>query len=271
MAQLQVLLATMKQQDITIAKKMNLRCDAVIANQADREEVTTQTTEYGTVKMITTATRGVGLNRNIALLASDAEIVLFADDDVTYRDDMPQAVTAAFRENPDADLLVFGMDMVKDGKVFEQRHLKKGRLHVYNSMRFGTYRIAVRRKALLRHNISFHQCFGGGCPFSAGEDSLFLKDCFDRGLRVCAHPYVLGQCRKDSSSWFVGYNEKYFYDKGVLVRHLFPKLYWLMGMYFAVRFKRQTKVGVMRRIRLVYTGIRGGKTMRSYEENYHCQ
>ena len=133
-------------------------------------------------------------------------------------------------------------------------------------MRYGAVRIAVRRKALLCHNITFHQQFGGGCPFSAGEDSLFLKDCLDRGLKVYGHEYALGRCCKDSSSWFVGHNEKYFYDKGVLVRRLFPKMYWLMGLYFGVRFKRQTEIGIGGRLRLMYAGIRGGKTMRSYEE-----
>lgn len=265
MESLQVLLATMNQNDLSIAQTMNLRCGAVIANQAGREETVCR----DGIKMITTATRGVGLNRNIALLAADADIVLFADDDVVYNDDMEEAVLAAFRENPKADVLIFGMDMVKGGVVTERRHEKSRRLHFWNAMRFGTYRIAARRSALVRENIFFHQQFGGGCPFSAGEDSLFLKACFDRGLKVYAHEYVLGQCRKDSSSWFVGYNEKYFYDKGVLVRRLFPWLYPLMGLYFALRFKRKTDIGPAKRLKLVYAGIRGGKTMKVYEENSH--
>lgn len=265
MEKLQVLLATMNQNDLSIADEMNLRCGAVIANQAGWEETVCREG----IKMITTATRGVGLNRNIALLAADADIVLFSDDDVVYNDDMEEAVLAAFRENPRADVLIFGMDMVKGGKITERRSGKKRRLRVWNAMRFGTYRIAARRGALLRENIFFHQQFGGGCPFSAGEDSLFLKACFDRGLKVYAHDYVLGRCRKDSSSWFVGYNEKYFYDKGVLVRRLFPRMYGLMGAYFALRFKRKTDIGPAKRLKLVYAGIRGGKTMKTYEENSH--
>ena len=82
-------------------------------------------------------------------------------------------------------------------------------------MRFGACRMAVRRQALVDNNITFSQCFGGGCEFSSGEDSLFLKSCFDAGLKVYSHSYVLGTCCKDSSTWFVGHNEKYFYDKGV--------------------------------------------------------
>ena len=262
MESLQVLLATMKQDDLSIAQRMNLRCGAVIANQAGREE----TVCCEGIKMITTATRGVGLNRNIALLSAQADIVLFADDDVVYHDDMPQRVLEAFRENPKADVLIFGMDMVKGGVVTERRQEKKRRLHFWNAMKFGTYRIAARRSALLRENIFFHQQFGGGCPFSAGEDSLFLKACFDRGLRVYAHDYVLGQCHKDSSSWFVGYNEKYFYDKGVLVRNLFPKSAYLMALYFGVRFKRKTDLGVIQRLKYIYAGVRKGKKMIPYGE-----
>lgn len=262
MTRLQVLVATMHQKDLSIAEKMNIRCAAVIANQADRNSMQVE----GDVKMITTTTRGVGLNRNIALLASDAEILLFADDDVVYNDDMPQAVTAAFQENPQADVLIFGLDMMKNGSVFDRRHLEKRRLYVFNAMRFGTCRIAVRQKSLLRANILFHQNFGGGCTFSSGEDSLFLKACFDRGLKVYAHEYVLGTCAKDTSTWFVGYDEKYFYDKGVLMRYLFPRMPHVMAVYFAIRFKRSTEIPAGQRVRLMLEGVRGGKNMQPYQK-----
>lgn len=262
MEKLQVLLVTMHQTDFSILEKLNYRGSIIIANQADREQIETR----GQAKMITTATRGVGLNRNIALLAADGDILLLADDDMRYNDGMEEAVLAAFRENPQADALIFGLDMVRGGEVTERRRLKNKRLRFWNSMRYGAVRIAVRRKALLDNNILFHQRFGGGCPFSAGEDSLFLKACFDAGLKIYGHEYALGQCCKDSSSWFVGYNEKYFYDKGVLVRRLFPVLWPVMGLYFALNFKRETKVSPLGRLRLVYAGIRGGKTMKVYEE-----
>jgi hypothetical protein len=133
-------------------------------------------------------------------------------------------------------------------------------------MRFGTYTMAVRRRALVGHNITFHQCFGGGCMYSAGEDSIFLKNCFDRGLKVYSGTYVLGSCCKDTSSWFVGHNEKYFYDKGALMAHLFPWIPHLMGIYFGVRFKRETEVPVLRRVGLIFRGIAGGKKLRPYTD-----
>jgi len=261
---LQVLVATMHQTDMSIAQKMNIRCSAVIANQADREEIVSENTEYGHLKMITTKTRGVGLNRNIALLAADQDILLMADDDVVYNDDMSTAVLEAFSALPKADVIIFGMDMVKNGQVFERRTNPVKRLHVWNSMRFGSVRIAIRRESILKHNIFFHQCFGGGCAFSAGEDSLFLKACFDKGLKVYSHNYILGTCCKDQTTWFQGYNEKYFYDKGVLVRKLFPKSAYIMALYFGLWFKRQTDISVGKRMQLIYTGILAGKSMKPY-------
>ncbi len=267
MKKLQILVATMHQNDLSLAKKMNIRCPAVIANQADREEIVDCETEFGNIKMITTATRGVGLNRNIALMAADAEVLMFADDDVVYNDDMPKNVISAFGALPEADVIVFGMDIVKNGKVAEKRHLSRRRLRIWNAMRFGTYTIAVRRSAIINKNITFNQCFGGGCPFSTGEDSLFLKTCFDSGLKVYSYDYVLGTCCKDESSWFVGYNEKYFYDKGVLVRNLFPRSAYLMALYFGVRFKRKTDLGVLKRLKYIYFGVRKGKRMIPYSES----
>lgn len=266
MSELQVLVATMHQRDFSLVEKMNICCDAVIANQADRNSFDALDTACGRAVMITTDTRGVGLNRNIALLAADAELLLFADDDMVYYDDMPRTVCDAFRENPKADVIVFGIDIVKNGVITEHRQNKPAKLHVWNSMKYGAVRIAVRRSALLKTNVQFSQLFGGGCMYSAGEDSLFLKACFDAGLKVYSHEYVLGTCCKDTSTWFTGYGEKYFYDKGALVRQLFPKTCCLMAPYFAIRFKRETEVPVMKRLKLVYRGLHGSKNLQPYQE-----
>lgn len=264
MGKLEVLVAAMNQNDFSLAEKMNIRCDAVIANQAERNEVSEKETEYGKIRMFTTDTKGVGKNRNVALENAEGEIILFADDDVVYKDDVPENVERAFSENKDADMIIFSMDILKNGKITEKRHLKNKKLHIWNSLRYGTYTIAVKRKAITDNGIVFNENFGGGCIYSAGEDTIFIKNCFDKGLKVYSDEYVLGTCCKDTSSWFVGYNEKYFYDKGALVRFLFPKIMYVMGMYFAVHFKRETDVSVFKRIKLVYEGIIKSKKLLPY-------
>ena len=83
---LETLVATMHQTDFSLVDKMNIQSDVVFANQCDRNGIEVVNKDGITAKMISTDTRGVGLNRNIALLMSSADILLFSDDDFTYND-----------------------------------------------------------------------------------------------------------------------------------------------------------------------------------------
>ena len=67
--ELEVLVATMGQTDCSLAKQMNLGRPAVIANQCGRWDHQ----EQGSVRMISTATKGVGINRNLALELAQGE------------------------------------------------------------------------------------------------------------------------------------------------------------------------------------------------------
>lgn len=266
MEKLQVLVAAMDQTDLSLVTKMNLACSAIIANQTDHFGYDCENTDAGKVVMISTDTRGVGVNRNIALLASDSEFILFADDDLRYYDELEKNILSAFDENPKADAIIFGIDLMKNGEIYERRHLKNRRLRLWNSMRYGAPVLAARRSAIVKSGITFNTCFGGGCIYGSGEDSLFIKACFDKGLRVYSCEYVLGIRRNDSSSWFSGCDEKYFYDKGALMGCLFPRLKHLMALYFAVRCKRPTKIGCGKRIRLMLAGLDGVKKLIPYSE-----
>lgn len=267
MGELQVLVATMNQRDLSFASTLNAKCDMVIANQADSYSIKEESLDGWSVTMITTSTHGVGINRNIALFAADAEIVLFADDDIVYYDGLRNGVLSAFRQMPEADAIVFGIDYSKNGIVYRRRRLTNGRLHLWNSMRYGTSVLAVKRRQIEKLNITFNHCFGGGCIYGSGEDNLFIKECFDKGLRIYTSSYVLGVCKKDTSTWFHGCNEKYYYDRGALMVYLFPCCSRLMAFYFAVRNKRETDISILKRIKLMQQGVIGGRSLIPYKSS----
>ena len=119
---IEVLCATMHQNDFSKHDTMNIHdCDVVFANQADKFSYQEMTVGSNSVKMLTTATRGVGKNRNLALALASGEILLFADDDLTYEPDMPRMIRAGFQRFPDADMIVFGTRYTKNGKVYKWR------------------------------------------------------------------------------------------------------------------------------------------------------
>lgn len=264
MSRLQVLVATMHRNDFSIYRKMNLQSDAIFANQNGENDVATEEIDGHSVTMISTDTVGVGRNRNIALLASDADVLLFADDDIVYYDGCADAVLRAFAEQPKADMMVFGIDFAKNDAVYKRRNVKDGRIRPTKALRYGACVLAVRRKSLLRANVFFSLSFGGGCPFSSGEDSLFLVDCLRRGLKLYGNSFVLGKCAKDSSSWFEGFGEKYYYDKGVWIAAAFPKTKHLLKWYFWARLKNDTDLPAGKVLRLMNCGIRAFRMQRPF-------
>ena len=105
-------------------------------------------------------------------------------------------------------------------------------VHVWNAGRYPTYSFAVRREKLHASNVTFSLLFGGGAKYSNGEDSLFLKECIQYGLKVYAVPAELGAERERESTWFKGYTDKFFLDRGVLYHFLYGALAYPMAVRF---------------------------------------
>ena len=98
MTKVQVLVATMHQKDHSLVKKMNIRTDAIIGNQCDRNEIEEYTENEANIKWLSLAERGVGLNRNSTLNRATGDILLFADDDVVYYDDYEKTILSEFEK-----------------------------------------------------------------------------------------------------------------------------------------------------------------------------
>jgi glycosyltransferase involved in cell wall biosynthesis len=244
MNSIEVLVATMNQIDFKKYYDMNIKTNAVFANQSIEYSYEENIIENRHVKMITTNSKGVGKNRNQALLHSTADICLLSDDDMLYVDNYSEIVEQAFNELPEADIIIFNIDTIgKEVKRRMNRSIRK--VNILNFQNYGAARIAFRRKAILRKNIWFSLLFGGGTIYSSGEDTLFLREALRKGLKVYTYPKTIGTVNQEESSWFTGYNEKFYFDKGVLLSAIFPLLKYPIGLiYFPWRFKNQAELSI---------------------------
>ena len=261
---LQVVVSTMHQTDHSLLEKMNINSDAVVINQCDRSETEEFQFRGHNIKWISMTERGVGLSRNTGILHSDADIILFADDDITYVDGYVEGVLGAFEKNADADLVCFNINLVNSTKnIGAHRHNTEcKKLSAFNSMRYGATLIAVRRKAILRERITFSLLFGGGAEFSSGEDSIFLKQCLDTGLNLYSDTFFLGDVEDSGSTWFKGINDKFFRDRGMVYRIAFPKIYPLIFFYYAYRDSKKHKGYSLGKIYALFK--EGKKTIENY-------
>lgn len=263
---IEVVVATMHQKDFSKYSEMNLKTDAIFANQTIKNEKKSAVIGGKSVEMISTDTRGVGLNRNIGLMNAQADILLIADDDMKYVDEYEQIVLQAFKEVSDADAIIFNIETI--GNDMSRRvNQKINRVHFFNALNYGAARIAVKTKGLKRENIWFNTNFGGGTEYSAGEDTLFICDMLKRGFKIYTYPKTIATVDQTTSTWFEGYTGKYFFDKGALYKALSRKLYPLLCIQDLLRHSstyKSSKTTLKEKFILMFYGSKSYSELVSY-------
>lgn len=224
---LEVLVASMNREKNEIIKEMNIQTDAIIINQCEKWLYEEINKDKSTIRFISCNEKGVGLSRNNALMRSHGDIILFADEDEVFEEDYEKKVLSEFEKYQDADIIFFNVQSLNEDRPIDQI-TKEKRMRLLDSMRFGTVRIAAKRKRIIENNIFFSLLFGGGAKYGSGEDSLFIKNCFDKKLKAYSSTKLIAKVKQDESTWFKGYNEKYFIDKGILYRKVYGK--WAIPM-----------------------------------------
>ena len=270
---LQVLVAAMHQKDASLIKEMGIATDAIIGNQTDQNSIEYLTVNDKTIQYLNFKERGVGLNRNNALMRADADIVLFADADERLEYGYEKIILDAYKNLPKADAIIFnvGTDGDNMGRRIESR-IKK--LRFWNVFNYGAPRITVKNYIVKRENIYFSRLFGGGAIYSAGEDTLFLYDMYKAGLNIYILPKTIGKVSQAESSWFEGYNEKYFYDKGAIFAAINRRWGFFLCVALLIRNRKLwfgKRINLKEGIRLAYEGFRGYNqltTFDSYSNNH---
>lgn len=294
---LEVLISALEAVPEELAAKMNLECDAVMVNQTDGvsdrlfwvadktiedthnelSHIVVHSTQHETqhdtqqsrhlVHCIEMKERGVGLNRNTCIdnIDPDKKIVLFADDDIRYGKGYAKKIVDEFAAHPEADMILFNVNVCEERATYHNEAWK--RVRSYNSGRYPAYSIAVKTDKLLKSGVRFSLLFGGGARFSCGEDSLFFRECLKMGIRIYASPILIAGEEVRTSTWFCGYNEKYFTDKGVLYYYMYGHMAGIAARYYLMRHKDAwcKVIGTDKAMKLLKEGIALGRRVKAEE------
>lgn len=255
---IEVLVSTidLEQNEDDLFKSMNINIDATIWNQSSFQSIF-QSNKTPDQKIISDTQRGIGLSRNKLILNSKADICVLADDDMIFKDNFEFIVQEQFLKHPDADVLLFNLGA--EGTSEFSNTTKINRL---NYTKYGAARFAFRRKSIINNDIFFTLLFGGGALFGSGEDTIFLKDCLSNKLRIYGvNATIADLYGTDNSTWFDGYNEKFFKDKGSLFYRLNKYLFFINALQFSFRKHSLSKgeIGFLKAFILMYAGSRNYK------------
>lgn len=252
----EVLASVMEEDFPALVRRMRLESDAVLINQCDRLGYEELEEEGRRLRFFSFPDRGVGRSRNEAILRAEGDICLFSDGDIVYEPGYAQRIAEEFARRPDADMILFNVIVEESRRTYHITERK--RVRWYNCGRYGAVSFAVRRESLLSSGVTFSLLFGGGARYGSGEDSLFLKEFMKKGYSVYTAPVTIARETAGESSWFQGYDEKFFTDKGVLYRYLYGRLAKGMALRFllAHRDKLCASVTVKQAYRWMREGLR---------------
>ena len=268
-SRLQILVSAVNKEAEKLPEIMNIESDAVIVNQIIGEDENNdgkaRDEEFSynghCIRVLTRYEKGVGLSRNTGLDAADSEIIQFGDDDIVYDEGYCQKILEEFDAHPEADVLLFNVKAQPGRETYWNEDF--ARVSWMNYGRYPAYAICGRREKLVQAGVRYSLLFGGGAPYMNGEDSLFLHDCLKAGLAVYRTTVALGHESVSKSTWFKGYTEKFFFDRGVLYHFLYGKMAFIWGFRFLFknRVEMCSQMGFFKSYRLLLSGVRHGRTI----------
>lgn len=234
---IEVLISTMNlESNKELVKRMNVKALSVTINQiTETNKSLISTTESDSMhRVYSYYEKGLSKSRNNALQHSNSDICIIADDDVTYYDNCFNTILDAYKRYPDADIIAFYVKSKNSKRPTTKQSTK--RINFLTSMKISSFQITFKRNSILEKEIKFDENFGAGTDkYFMGEDNIFLTDCLKNKLKIIFVNETIAEVNQSQSTWFNGYNSKYFIAKGACFYRMNKIFYHFLIIQFAIR------------------------------------
>lgn len=245
--ELEVLVSTMnienEKEHLVLIKKMNIKTKSLTINQiSDAKMSENPVTSNVRNRMISKNEIGLGKSRNLAIKESKEDICILADDDLIYEQDYDKIVKEEYKKNKNIDIICFLVESNNNKrKVKKMRTSKIGKLR---AMRICSCQITFKKNRIVENNIKFDEKFGAGTYYDRGEETIFLWECIDKGLKIKFVNKKIAHVNQEESTWFKGYDKTFFEKQGAVFYRMSPKLFKLLIFQFAIRKYRLYKENI---------------------------
>ncbi len=228
---LEVLMSCMHQTDDILVRKSCLTGNVVMVNQCQEELYQEFRTERGMLRMFSCTERGLTKSRNRAIKESNADICLLCDDDEIFLPDYEPDILQAYRNLPEADIIIFKMTNYP-----EKFKNKVMRLRFPQTMHVASWQISFRRQRLLESGVRFDELLGAGTGNGAEEELKFLLDSQKAGLKIYYVPTAIASVGQQTSTWFEGFTEQFFENRGATTRYILGRgPAYAYALYYVIR------------------------------------
>ncbi len=266
---LEVLISTMNLKDenenLKLIKRMNIKTKSLTINQITNKEIQNFEKREGQNEVISKKEKGLSKSRNLAVQEAKAEICIFADNDIVYENNYEKIIKEAYNKYKDTDIICFWIESNNSTRKIKKMCTSKiGKLRV---MRICSLQITFKRKRIIENNIKFDENFGAGIHYDRGEETIFLKECIDKGLKIRFVNKKIANVNQQQSVWFNGYNKTFFKKQGAVFYRISNRFYKLLIFQYAIRKYKlyRKKVKMIDTIKYMNIGVKEyGKRLNKY-------
>jgi len=248
---IEVLISTMHQVDHTILDRMNIQSAAVIVNQCEKDSVEQFLYNNHNIIWINSSQRGLSKSRNMALSYATADVCLIADEDEILEDDYPRIIEKAFDATPSADIISFNFYRLTFSEQTRKNKCRKApKFRYYSSVSLAFKLIKIRKFGL-----HFNELIGAGSEYCAGEETVFEQECRKKNLKIYENSSYICSVDSSSSTWFRGFDERYFFNLGVILAIRHGYLAPIFMLYYVYRFRKNKDIDKKMIFKSIYSGI----------------
>ena len=228
---LEVLISTMNinsiEENNNLIKKMNIKGNYLTISQTNKKGVEKN--------IIYDDKRGLSKSRNMAIKNANSDIIVIADDDVTYLDDYENIIKQAYKENPKADMIAFYVESTNPKRKI--RKLRTGKVGFIEIFRVCSCQLTFKLDSIKKNNLVFDENFGAGTKNYCGEETIFLRDCLKKKMKLFYVNKKIGTVEQKESTWFDKKGKEYIQVEKECFKRISPKFWWILLCQFVVRKK----------------------------------
>ena len=232
------IISTMRRSDFSFLKKLKMETDCLVVNQkTDEGNSSYNISDTITARIINTSESGLSRSRNKLLENATGELCIIGDDDVEYLHGYIGFIENAYKEIPDADIIVFRFTHEKERET-RARYFKIKRLRMWNISKAASVEITFKRKSIKDAGISFNHNIGLGTDFPSGEENAFLADALRAGLRIYHYPKTICYAVEEHTLRDSDQTKSYLITKGAAFHCIYKRMFLPYAMAFILLKKR---------------------------------
>lgn len=254
---------------MSVVEDLGITGSAVIINQGDLTAVSSIKTPFGSATMYSVTDRGLTKSRNMAIDKATADICMLSDDDERFCENYRQRICRAYNMLPQADVIIFKVTD-QSGNIADKPQAfpnKVMRLKFPQTMHVASWQISFRKKSLVESGVRFDELLGAGSGNGAQEELKFLSDCERAGLKIYYVPFEIAYVRRTDSTWFSGFDEKFFEQRGATTRYILG--FWLSSLYavyYVLKKHNKFEISAGKALAATFKGILENKIKRQLKQ-----